>query len=97
MRHKANEREFSIGMYMYSFRAISDSTMRISEVNRTLDQTLYMSYLKHDLHTKYTQPHSTLNETHIIQVMLHKPNSWDKPAVSVCQCAGLCFRLKIVT
>lgn len=64
MCYKANEREFSIGMYMYSFRAISDSTMRISEVNRTLDQTLYMSYLKHDLHTNYTQPHSTLNETY---------------------------------
>lgn len=94
---QANEREFSVGMYMYSFRAISDSTVRISEVNRTLDQTLYMSYQKHDLHTNYTQPHSTLNETHIIQVMLHKPNSGGNPTVPVCQCAVLCFCLKIVT
>lgn len=51
---QVNEREFSIRMYMYNiFRAISDSTMHISEANRTVDQILYMGYLKHELYMNY--------------------------------------------
>lgn len=84
-------------MYMPNiFRAIPDSIMHISESNRTRDQILYKGHLKHELYMYYTQSHEILNESHIIYVMLHKPNAWGKPTPPACHICCIVFQSEVL-